>query len=85
MSPYIARANLLTVPVTLPTPAVLRSEASVILRWPTNATGLTLQSTTKLASPVVWTTNLPAPIVINGQNTVTNLILGAQKFFRLIQ
>jgi hypothetical protein len=34
---------------------------------------------------VVWITNSPAPIVVNGQNTVTNLIFGPQKFYRLIQ
>jgi hypothetical protein len=34
---------------------------------------------------VVWTTNSPAPVVANGQNTVTDLILGAQKFYRLTQ
>jgi hypothetical protein len=53
--------------------------------WPTNATGFTLQSTTNLVSPVVWTTNSPAPIVVNGQNTVTNPILGGQRFYSLIQ
>jgi hypothetical protein len=33
----------------------------------------------------VWTTNSPAPVVVNGQNTVTNPISGAQQFFRLSQ
>ena len=84
VSPYIARANLLTLP-TLPTASLLFSGANVILTWPTNATGFTLQSTTNLISPVVWTTNSPAPVVVNGQNTVTNLISGRQKFYRLIQ
>jgi hypothetical protein len=28
---------------------------------------------------------LPAPVVVNGQNTVTNGISGSQKFYRLIQ
>jgi uncharacterized repeat protein (TIGR03803 family) len=55
---------------------------NVVLVWPTNATGFTLQSTTNLGSPV-WTTNLPAPIVIDGQNTVTNVVSGTQQFFRL--
>jgi hypothetical protein len=85
VSPYIARASLLTVPVTPPTLSLVRSGANLIFTWPTNATGFTLQSTTNLVSPVVWTTNSPAPIVVNGQNTVTNLILGPQKFYSLIQ
>jgi len=65
------------------------SATNLILSWPTNYAGFdyagyTLQSTTNLASPV-WTTSLPAPVVINGQNTVTNLISGSQQFFRLAQ
>src|SRR5439155_24660060 len=57
---------------------------SVILTWPTNYAGFSLQSTTNLVSPI-WTTNSPAPVVVNGQNTVTNLISGTRKFYRLSQ
>jgi uncharacterized repeat protein (TIGR03803 family) len=69
---------------------ITSSGTNVILTWPTNVagfdyTGYTLQSTTNLASPVVWSTNSPAPVVIGDQNTVTNPIIGAQKFYRLIQ
>jgi hypothetical protein len=60
------------------------SAANVILTWPTNFTGFTIQSTTNLTSPV-WTTNLPAPVVVNGEYTVTNPISGTQQFFRLSQ
>jgi hypothetical protein len=60
------------------------------LSWPANVagfdyTGYTLQSTTNLVSPVVWSTNSPTPVVIAGQNTVTNPITGAQQFYRLVQ
>jgi len=48
-------------------------------------TGLTLQSTTNLISPAVWTTVSPAPVVVNGQNTVTNPISGTQKFFKFFR
>jgi len=63
---------------------------NVVLSWPTNFNGLdytgyTLQSTTNLLYPAAWVTNSPAPVVIAGQNTVTNLTTGAQKFFRLKQ
>jgi hypothetical protein len=61
------------------------SGANVILTWPTNFTGFTLQSATNLASPAAWTTNSPTPVVVNGQNTVTNPISGTQQFFRLSQ
>jgi hypothetical protein len=63
---------------------IIRSEPHVILTWPTNYAGYTLQSTTNLVAPV-WTANSPAPIVVNGQNTVTNRISGTQQFFRLSQ
>lgn len=56
-----------------------------ILTWPTNQSGFTLQSTLNLASNAAWTTVFPTPVVINGQNTVTNPISGAQQFFRLSQ
>jgi hypothetical protein len=61
--------------------------ANVILSWPTNAIGFTftLQSTTNLGSLAVWSTNLPSPAVVNGQNTVTNSISGRQRFYRLSQ
>jgi hypothetical protein len=61
------------------------SGAHVVLTWPTNTTSLTVQSTTNLGSPVIWTTNSPAPVVVNGHNTVTNAISGTQQFFRLSQ
>ena len=64
---------------------LIPSGAKVILTWPTNAVGFTLQSTTNLGSPVMWSTNSPAPVVIGGQNVVTNPITGPQQFFRLKQ
>jgi len=69
---------------------IVPSGPNVILTWPAKVagfdyTGYTLQSTTNLVSPAVWSTNSPAPVVIGGQNTVTNPITGAQKFYRLVQ
>ena len=73
--------------LSLPQPqlTIIRSGANVILTWPTNATGFTLQSTTNLVSPVVWSAVSPAPVVVNGQNAVTNSISGTQQFYRLSQ
>jgi hypothetical protein len=73
----------------LPRVTVTRSESNIVLARPTNYagfdyTGYTLQSTTNLVAPV-WTTNFPAPVLVNGQNTVTNPISSIQHFFRLIQ
>lgn len=62
----------------------------VVLTWSTNVagfdyTGYTLQSTTNLLSPVAWVANSPAPSIVKGQNTVTNLNHGGQIFYRLMQ
>jgi uncharacterized repeat protein (TIGR03803 family) len=65
--------------------AIVPAEANVILSWPTNATGFTLESTFNLGAAAVWNTNSTAPVVISGQNTVTNPITGSQQFFRLTQ
>jgi hypothetical protein len=56
---------------------------SIILTWPTTNGGFTLQSTTNLGSPMVWTNVSIAPVVVNGQNKLTNIISGGQQFFRL--
>ena len=69
---------------------IMPSGASVILTWPTNNAGFdytrfTLQSTTNLVSPAVWTTVSPGPVFIDGQNAVTNTISGTQQFYRLAQ
>ncbi len=61
------------------------SGANAVLTWPTNAAAFTLESTRSLGAAAVWTTNLTAPVVVNGQNTVTNPITGTQMFFRLQQ
>ncbi len=60
----------------------------VVLTWPTNVAGFdyagyTLQSTTNLVSPAAWATNSPAPVVVAGQNIVTNPLTAPQTFFRL--
>jgi len=63
---------------------IIPAGPNVILTWPTNAIGFTLQSTTNLLAPV-WATNSPLPVLVNGQNTVTNQISGTQQFYRLSQ
>lgn len=75
----------LIVTASPPQLAITPVGANVLLTWPTNATGFTLQSTSNLVSPPLWTTVSPAPIIINGQNTVTNPISGIQRFYRLAQ
>jgi uncharacterized repeat protein (TIGR03803 family) len=65
------------------------SGPNLVLSWPTNYagfdyTGYALQSAASLASPV-WNTNLSAPVVVKGLNTVTKPVSGVQEFFRLSQ
>ena len=57
----------------------------MILTWPTNYSGFTLQSTTNFGSSAVWTTNSPPPVVIGGDNVVINTASGNQQFYRLSQ
>jgi uncharacterized repeat protein (TIGR03803 family) len=70
-----------------PQMAIASSRANIILSWPTNYAGFDysgyhLQSTTNLTSPL-WATTLSTPVVVNGQNTVTNPNSGILQFFRL--
>jgi uncharacterized repeat protein (TIGR03803 family) len=72
-------------PVSAPAVTVTRSGANVILTWPVNACGFSLRSTTNLAPPAVWTSVSPGPVLLDGQNTVTNPLSGPQRFYRLTQ
>src|SRR6266566_581339 len=73
--------------LSLPPPqlTIIPSGTNIILTWPTNATGFTLQSTTNLVSPVFWTNVSPGPVVVDWQNAVTNPISGTRQFYRLRQ
>ncbi|MGA2029368.1 MAG: SUMF1/EgtB/PvdO family nonheme iron enzyme [Verrucomicrobiota bacterium] len=73
--------------ISLPPPqlTITSARANVILTWPTNAIGFTLEFATNLVPPTVWNTNSTPPVVIGGQNTVTNHISGKQMFYRLYQ
>ena len=59
--------------------------SNVVLTWPTNVPGFNLASTHDLGVGVVWNTNSTAPVVVNGQNVVTNPIAGTRQFYRLQQ
>jgi uncharacterized repeat protein (TIGR03803 family) len=73
--------------LSLPVPRmrIIRSGSNVVLTWPTNVTGFTLQSTTNLAPLGVWTTVFPGPVIVGGQNTITNLASATLRFYRFIQ
>jgi uncharacterized repeat protein (TIGR03803 family) len=75
----------LSLPPPPPQLTIIPAGANVILTWPTNAAGFTLQSATNLVSPVIWSPVSPGPVVVNGQYAVTNSTSGTNKFYRLIQ
>jgi hypothetical protein len=62
---------------------VAKSGTNVVLKWPVYPTGFILESTTNLISPILWSTNNPAPTVTNGQNRVTLGATNGSQFFRL--
>jgi uncharacterized repeat protein (TIGR03803 family) len=75
--------NLGLVSPPAPQLSINLSGNNLILTWPTNVSGLNLEYATNLASTTVWQTNSTAPVVIGGQNVLTNPITGTQMFFRL--
>jgi uncharacterized repeat protein (TIGR03803 family) len=73
--------------ISIPSPqlAISRSATNVILEWPANAVGFSLQSTTNLVPPVSWNEVVSPQGVVNGNISVTNLISSPQNFYRLSQ
>ena len=55
----------------------------LILSWPTNAVGFTLQSSLNPTPPVAWIDSTNPPAVIGTQFTVTNSTSGGAQFYRL--
>ena len=83
VSAYAAMANLPVPPIL----SIIADGSNVVVTWPDAATGYTtdymLESATNLLPPVVWQTNSTPPIIIGGQNIITNPITGSQQFFQL--
>jgi uncharacterized repeat protein (TIGR03803 family) len=63
--------------------SITLSGTNVLLSWPTNAAGYTLEWATNLVSPIAWNASLTVQGVSGGQNVVTNPISGSQMFYRL--
>jgi hypothetical protein len=60
-----------------------RSGADANLSWPAYPAGFEVQAAASLSSPVWTTNNLPAPVFVNGTNTVQIPMTNAVQFFRL--
>ena len=67
---------------TLPVLAARRQGGNVVLSWPTNAAPYTLIYATNLPG-TSWATSSPAPTLVNGQYSVTNVTTGKARFYRL--
>jgi len=69
---------------------ITHSGTNVDVMWPSGVAGFsysgyTLQSTTNLASSALWSAVFNTPVVVNGQNSVTNPVSGPSQFYRLSQ
>ncbi len=63
---------------------IAQVETNAALSWPVYPAGFTLESTTNLASPAVWTTNnIPPQVVTNSQNYILLNATNPAQFFRL--
>jgi hypothetical protein len=59
------------------------SGQNLLITWPTNVAGYTLDTTTNIMPPVSWTPALPTPVIVNGQYTYTNTPAVGNRFYRL--
>jgi uncharacterized repeat protein (TIGR03803 family) len=75
---------LLVVNPGAPQLTILLSGTNILLTWPASPGDFALQSATNLLAPVIWTPVSSAPILVNGQNTVTVPVSGTQQFYELI-
>jgi len=78
-------ANLYAVGPNLvagPALQITASGSQITLKWPANATGFSLQSTTSLPNGT-WTAVSGTPTVINGLNTLSLPVSQAKTYYRL--
>jgi N-formylglutamate amidohydrolase len=68
--------------ILAPSLTVRGEGANVVLSWPTNDPGFQLVSANNFAA-TNWNPVPIVPVIVNGQNTVTNSAVGAAQFYRL--
>ena len=68
--------------VVVPTLSATLSGGSVLISWPTNATGFNLESTTNLTSPIIWG-SAGSPTPVGSNNVVTISSPTGIQFYRL--
>jgi hypothetical protein len=69
--------------IVSPALSIQSSNNAVILSWPTNAIGFTLQQNSAFATEG-WTAVTNAPIIVNGQSQVLLSEISGRSFFRLV-
>ena len=91
----VPNGPMLTPPPTGPTfnvfillPRLVRLQATAMegqtqVWWPTNSGKWVLQSAESLSSHTAWMDDTNTPVVVGGQNVVTNLNLPGTRFYRL--
>ncbi len=60
-----------------------QTAAGTAISWPVYPAGFVLESTMSLVAPISWTTNNPAPVVVNHRNQVSINATNTGEFFRL--
>ncbi len=77
--PYALAWEFFSLPLS-----VAQTGGNVALSWPIYPTGFTVESTTNLVPPAVWSASgIPSPIVTNNQNYILLDATSANQFFRL--
>jgi hypothetical protein len=67
----------------VPSLTISRAEQNVVLSWPTNASGFTLQSALNVNPPINWIDCTNVPAIVGTQCMVTNIASNAFQFYRL--
>lgn len=70
---------------TPPTLQIQMTAKHAILKWPESAEDFSLQTTTNLKDPNSWVTLTNAPVIVNSENTITNPVSEATRFYRLVE
>lgn len=73
----------LAIQVQSPALHVVRAGNNIVLTWPSDDSGFTLQSTTNLSSGFNWSDVLDVPTIAGKQYTLTNSVATGNTFYRL--
>ena len=66
-----------------PTLSIARQSASTTLSWPSWATDWQLESSRLVSAPASWSSVMEKPLLVGGENVLTNADTASHSFFRL--